>query len=354
MNREHVDAIARTVLYEGYNLYPYRPSSVKNQRRFNFGVLAPHEYALAQRGTESSSMRTECLVRGSTRTSIDVAIRYLHLQAREVAAVAGGPVDAGGTMAPVLHAVESIEVEGQRYVAWQEAVDRVVTTQTRSIGSILDEPLRFDFGFPNSSATEWLHTADGRAAGAIVRTQWSVAGTAEVAIERIAADVFRISVVVDNTTPFELAEERDRGDALMHSFVSAHTVLSATAGEFVSLLEPPDDLRDAVAGCNNVGVWPVLVGENGARDVMLSSPIILYDYPVIAPESAGDLFDGTEIDEILTLRIMTLTDEEKAEMRGVDDRTRQILDRTENMPVEQLMTLHGVLRGLRPTERDAE
>jgi hydrogenase maturation protease len=85
---------------------------------------------------------------------------------------------------------------------------------------------------------------------------------------------------------------------------------------------------------------------------MLSSPIILYDYPQIAPESAGDLFDGTEIDEILTLRIMTLTDAEKREMRGVDERARRILERTETLPAEQLMKLHGAMRTLRPSEED--
>ena len=81
---------------------------------------------------------------------------------------------------------------------------------------------------------------------------------------------------------------------------------------------------------------------------VLSSPIILYDYPQIAPESAGNLFDSTEIDEILSLRILTLTDAEKAEMRQSDDRTRGILERTENMPEEQFMKLHGILRGLYP------
>ena len=46
----------------------------------------------------------------------------------------------------------------------------------------------------------------------------------------------------------------------------------------------------------------------------------------------GDLCDGLEIDEILHLRIMSLTDEEKEEMRSLDDRTRAILERTENLP----------------------
>jgi hydrogenase maturation protease len=97
-----------------------------------------------------------------------------------------------------------------------------------------------------------------------------------------------------------------------------------------------------------------MAGEEGARDCMLSSPIILYDYPQIAPESAGDLFDGTEIDEILTLRIMTLTDEEKREMRGVDERARRILERTETLPLEGLMKLHGAMRSPRPAREDEQ
>ena len=98
----------------------------------------------------------------------------------------------------------------------------------------------------------------------------------------------------------------------------------------------------------------MLVGEEGQCDTLLSSPIILYDYPQIAPESAGDLFDGTEIDEILSLRIMTLTDDEKREMSQSDDRARAMLERTETMPAEQFMKLHGVLRGLRPLKEEAQ
>jgi hydrogenase maturation protease len=125
-------------------------------------------------------------------------------------------------------------------------------------------------------------------------------------------------------------------------------------GRFVSLLAPPEALSELAASCKNVGTWPVLVGEEGQCDTMLSSPIILYDYPQIAPESTGDLFDGTEIDEILSLRIMTLTDEEKREMSQSDERARQMLERTETMPVEQFMKLHGVLRGLRPLKEDIQ
>ena len=119
---------------------------------------------------------------------------------------------------------------------------------------------------------------------------------------------------------------------MLFSLVSAHTVLGIENGEFLSLLEPPAEFEAMAAECKNVGTWPVLVGEQNMRQAILSSPIILYDYPQIAPESPGSLFDGTEIDEILSLRIMTLTDQEKHEIRQSDDRAREILDRTEQLP----------------------
>jgi len=94
----------------------------------------------------------------------------------------------------------------------------------------------------------------------------------------------------------------------------------------------------------NTGTYPVLVGDEGSRNCLLSSPIILYDYPQIAPESAGDLFDGTEIDEILTLRIMSLTDDEKNEMRNADELARRLLERTESLSPDELMNLHGLMK----------
>ena len=94
----------------------------------------------------------------------------------------------------------------------------------------------------------------------------------------------------------------------------------------------------------------MLAGEDGARDTMLSSPIIVYDFPTIAPESPGDFFDGTEMDEMLSLRILTLTDEEKREMSASDERARLLLERTEAFGQEQLMHMHGVLREIRSLE----
>ncbi|MCA1849260.1 MAG: hypothetical protein LC704_09795, partial [Actinobacteria bacterium] len=140
---------------------------------------------------------------------------------------------------------------------------------------------------------------------------------------------------------------QDRETALKQTFVSSHTALEVEGGEFVSLMDPPEELREAAQECENIKTWPVLVGEEGDRSMMLSSPIILYDYPQIAPESPGDLFDGTEIDQLLVLNVMTLTDEEKQEMRASDPRAREILERCESLSPEELMKLHGTFREFR-------
>jgi hypothetical protein len=130
-------------------------------------------------------------------------------------------------------------------------------------------------------------------------------------------------------------------------------VISVSDGQLVSMTDPPACLAGAAAQCVNLGVWPVLIGVPGTRDTVLASPIILPDYPEVAPESAGDLCDATEIEEILTLRILTLTDEEKAEVRGSEERARQILERAESLPQEHLMKLHGTIRGLAPPGSEA-
>ena len=120
-----------------------------------------------------------------------------------------------------------------------------------------------------------------------------------------------------------------------------------SGGAFVSLIDPPDELKDAAGACNNQGTWPVLAGREGTTDTILSSPIILYDYPQVAPESPGDLFDSTEIDEILTLRILAMTDEEKRDMAGIDARARALLERTQALTAADMARLHGTRRELR-------
>jgi hydrogenase maturation protease len=358
MNLGLVEKIADAVLYEGYILYPYRPSAVKNQQRWNFGALCPEAYSRAQGGTEAWTMQTECLATGGGATALDVKVRFLHLSEREVCVpAADGGLQTAGLLSDELQAsindselqvVPSLEVNGRLFQTWQESVEREVSLSSLNLNEVVDQPRRLAFSFPESREVEPLRDeTGGRVVGVIVRRRQAVKGAFEVTAQREGSGAFKLNVRILNLTPLEDAGGRSRDEALMRSFVSTHTILSVRGGEFVSLLDPPEAHAEAAAGCRNVGTYPVLVGEEGERGCVLSSPIILYDYPQIAPESAGELFDGTEIDEILTLRIMTMTDEEKREMRGADERARRILERTEQLPAEQLMKMHGAMRSLK-------
>lgn len=346
MNLDLVENIANAVLYEGYMLYPYRASSVKNRQRFNWGALAPKAYSDAQNGTEAWEMRTECLANGSEDTELNIRVRFLHLTNREI----GKVVEPSELIPDDFDFVPSIEVDGTLYQAWQEAVEREVMLPAVDLAAPADA--EFPFTFPESRNIDPIYNSENRIAGLIIRTQREVKGTVRLSIADSGSDLLKkITVLIQNTTRFENAELSDREMALLSSIVSTHAIISLERGEFVSLLDPPAEFVEAAAKCENKGVFPVLAGPEGSQDCMLSSPIILYDHPQIAAESAGDLFDGTEIDEILTLRIMTLTDEEKREVRATDDRTRAILERTEMMPDEQLQKMHGALRGLERSKR---
>jgi hypothetical protein len=353
MNTSLVEKIADAVLYEGYILYPYRPSAVKNQQRWNFGALCPRSYSEAQGGTEAWTMQTECVIQGGPQTTLNVKVRFLHLLERQVYRRSDDcelPYSECGHLqfGPNDHfaLVAALEVKGKLMQTWQEAVERDVLLPALSLDNGR-EPMRATFSFPANETSEMLlDESNGGTVAVVTRKQQAIEGVIEVSAECFPNGVQKLTVQILNLTPLANAVQSSRDEALMRSFVSTHTVLTVQDGAFVSLLDPPETLREVAAGCTNIGTYPVLVGEEGARDCMLSSPIILYDYPQIAPESAGNLYDGTEIDEILTLRIMTLTEDEKREMRGADERGRQILERTETLPLEQLLKMHGAMKGV--------
>jgi hydrogenase maturation protease len=354
MNLSAVEQIAKAVLYEGYMLYPYRPSSVKNQQRWNFGVLCPQSYSAMQNGTEAWTMQTECLIEGSSMTGLEIRVRFLQLVARSVGELIAPVNDLVSGEIPPFRPVEKLTLNGRVYRPWQEAVEREISLPVYNVEALGYRMLPDAFSFPAEKHFEYLRDSSGLIAGVIVRERQALCGAVEILGEKVADGVFKVSVRIRNTTPFEAASDSSRDEALLRSLASTHTVLGVQDGRFVSIIAPPESCSELAASCKNVGTFPVLVGEEGQCDTLLSSPIILYDYPQIAPESAGDLFDGTEIDEILSLRIMTLTDDEKLEMSQSDERARAMLERTETMPVEQLMKLHGVLRGLRPLKEDTQ
>jgi hypothetical protein len=348
VTRELVDRIAKAVLYEGYMLYPYRPSATKNRQRFNFGVVYPRVYSEQQNGADAWTMQTECLVKGSPETACQVCVRFLRLVERSIGRLRVPVDDPSSIDERNLESVERLEAGGKSYAAWQEATEIEVEVTPVRLADLASKPLCWPFRFSSRRETEPIRGAKNEILGVVVRRQEELTGQIELSAAELGEGVVRLTAVIANSTDIDGHEEWTREGALTRALVSAHTILEVRDGEFVSLIDPPEELRESARLCRNVGSWPVLVGEEGQHDTMLSSPIILYDYPQVAPESPGDLFDGAEIDEILSLRILTMTEEEKREMRQSDERAREILERTEHLPAEQLRKLHGVLREWKP------
>ena len=326
-----VRAIADAVLYEGYILWPYRRSAMKNQRRWTFGGVYPRAHSAAH-PDDPWTMRTECLLEGGPDASVEIRVRFLHVVARRVARATGDG----------LALVAELTGGSHRHVTWEEAVEREIAVGPAAVGSVAVCGRRAAIAVRDGSEREDLHAPDGTRAGALIRSWHALDGAVEVSAERLDAALWRVSVTIANMTPWD---GDDREQALARTFCSTHTVLRAGGGgAFVSLTDPPDALRAHAEACENTGTWPVLVGEPGATGTLLSSPIILAEHPRIAPESPGDLFDGGEIDQLLVLNILSLTDEEKAEMRATDPRAREILERTEALTPEEIMRLHGTIR----------
>ena len=344
-----IDKIVQAVLYEGYILYPYRASAKKNRQRFTFGRVYPHDFSMAQNDLEPSSMQTQCLVQAppATEPELEVILRFLHPMTRDIGALAVPLRKLPELDNPdFFHVVPELEVDGQLHTSWQEVVEHSVHIAPQDMPCAHEPPRTIPFSFEATRSIEPIFDARQRIVGVIVRRQEAVQGEIIIGLEEIDENVSRLTVCVVNRTPVPRALLDDNAEIVMRTFASTHTILHVRQGEFPSLIDPPEALAEAAAACKNIGAWPVLVGDEARqdRDTMISSPIILYDYPKIAKESPGDLYDGGEIDEILTLRIMTLTDDEKREMRGVDDHARRILERTESLPSGDLLRMHGVMR----------
>lgn len=321
MSAHAVRQVADALLYEGYLLYPYRASSLKNRQRWTFGRVYPRASGLADGTAEAGLVQTECLLEESALARLEVTLRFLHL------------VDVFDEGPPA------------RRVG-QEAVEREVVCRA-TFSDLLARPQRpsgstYRFEFP---ARREVRAALDGAAKTMVLAQERIVGSIEITAEPTNFGVYKLSVRTLNLTPLQVAADgHDVPEALLRSFISTHAILCVEGSKFVSLLDPPGNLAELAATCRNVGVWPVLAGDVQRRDTLLASPILLDDFPRVAPESPGDMFDGTEIDELLTLRIQTLTPDEKHEMRAGDGRARALLDRAEALGGERLFDLHGTIR----------
>ncbi|MFE2376411.1 hypothetical protein [Streptomyces sp. NPDC059398] len=324
---DQVRTIADAVLYEGYLLYPYRASSHKNQSRWQFGVLGPPSAAPACFG-EEPDMAVQCLLApDGPAPAVTVHLRFLQVQVREVQRLG-----ADGRHTPVA----GLTVAGAQVLSWEEAVEQEIVLPELCLA----EPADVRRTVPGGEDVEELTEADGTPAGRIVRRRLPL----DVRI-RVGATpddgLLRLSLAVSNEHP---GTPGSKDEAIRSSLIGAHLILRAHGGGFVSLLEPPEHAAAAATRCQQRRCWPVLAGPSGSADTVLGAPIILYDYPEVAEQSPGALFDSTEIDEILTLRVMTMTEEEKAEARATDPRAREIIERCDSLSPADLQQLHGLLR----------
>ncbi|MER6026083.1 hypothetical protein [Streptomyces sp. NPDC001851] len=349
---EQVGAVADAVLYEGYLLYPYRRSSAKNRVRWQFGVLLPRTWVERDGpvtpgisgSADSWYQQTECLLRAPGADAVvRVRVRYLQMQDKQVEETGGD-----GRHRPV----ESLRTaDGAVHLSFEEAVPRQ-TELVVPLAELLRGGRTAPVGAAGGAESEPLPGGTGRT----VRRRREVRATTTVVAEPLAPELYRLRVRTENTgaAPDPRAP---RHEALRQALIATHTVVGGDGVEFVSLIDPPEEWAEQARECRNAFTFPVLGGppvRPGSAGVMLSAPIILPDHPQVAPESPGDLHDAAEIDEILTLRTMLLTDEEKAEARATDPRAARILDRVDTMPREVFERLHGAIRSLTPVPPPAE
>ncbi|SDM82109.1 hypothetical protein [Allokutzneria albata] len=323
-------AVADAVLHEGYLLYPYRASAAKNQVRWQWGVLMPPSFTDTGEHPDS---RAELLLVPRGRATLHVRLRFLQLQSRVVELPSGtgyGPVP-------------SVTVAGVDHTTWDEAVEREIDAVFR-VADLARGGTRIPFGVDGGREVDPI--PGGRGAR-LVRERWPLRGELRVGTTALRGPygAVRLRVCVRNTA-WWVHPGAGRNHALRHALIATHTLLAVSAGGFLSLLAPPEWASAAAAECRNERTWPVLVGEPGRHDTVLCAPIILYDYPSVAEQSPGETFDCTEIDELLALRTMTLTDEEKRQARATDRKAADLLDRVDNLPPESLERLHATMRHL--------
>jgi hypothetical protein len=336
-----VRRIADAVLYEGYILYPYRASAQKNRSRWQWGVVMGPGYAAAD-PSEREFTQAEVVLEHSGQPAVQLILRFLQVQRRSTAAAEPGAAAQSWD--------EAVEREIEFTVGPDDLLGAGYLHDFTVDGGQEREPLAGQPGAAGSGAAG----SGGAGSGYAVRRREPLAGIVSVRAFPLQGpwQAVRLQVRVENRTAADPVPRR-REEALPTALIAAHVIMTASGGEFISMTDPPEWAKMAVAQCENVGGWPVLADPDGGRDIVLSSPIILYDHPEVAPESPGELYDGLEIDEILTLRTLALSDDEKLQARATDPRAAALIDRVEAMDARDIVKLHGTVRFPRPAPAGA-
>ncbi len=324
-------AIAEAVLYEGYLLFPYTASARKNRIRWQFGVVVPQAYEAAGTG-EHAEQQTEVLLEAGDEPRVDILARFMRIETREVEAAVNG------TFEPV----PTLVIDGTQHVTFEEGVACEVAC---SVFPRDTNEVRVPLVLDAVREIEQLRDASGRLAGRIVRERSPLEGRLTVRCVAVGdtPGLFRVRVRIENSS--EVVAALERSSALRTAFVSTHALLAAHDGLFLSPIDPPEHATAFTKTLQNRYVWPALVGD-AALDpqraaVVLASPIVVGDFPAIAPQTDTDAFDGTEIDELLTLSVHSLSDAERAEACATDPRARALVERAERFDDEAFARLHA-------------
>lgn len=341
--QSRVEDITRALLYEGYALFPYHRASIKNVKPVPFGAVYPEAYSRLHPET-ASVVQTECLVKGHGRDdlNVQVRIRFLQLRSSEIQE---------WTDQDTFRAVESLSLGGETHLPGWQAIEREVRPESPALWRCATDWAASRIEFPESQESRLLYDASGKIAGRRVERVAAVTGRVTMAYFPVESkeDCYQLTVRIGNTTPVPNAGALSRDEAARFSFLSTHTILTVTGGEFLSVLEPDDEWQPVAAHCRNVGTWPILVDRDNT--MLLSSPIILHDHPEIAPQSRGDLFDSSEIEEALMLHLATLSEGEKKALADSDERLRAMLERVRQATPREILDLHGVLHEVPAPEK---
>jgi hypothetical protein len=310
MSAPSVEQVVNAALYEGYILYPYRQSSKKNKgNQCAFGCIYPKDYSDSQNGGDACVHQTECLVKTTGDSpSMTVTVCFLHPMMRDTDYLTAEEKVSGGW--------QECPEPGE---SWQEATEREIEFNLALGASCDEKPFASPFFI---SPTLTVENASGQTA--VQRWQDGLEGIIEIENKIVGPELHKVTIRVHNLTPMTADECENETTVLMRTFAFTHTILRATGAEFISLADPPNELAETARKCQNIGAWPVLVGDEGSgeKHTLLSSPIILHDYPQIAPESGGAFLDSAEIDEM-----PTMADEARLEMRHVDEQAWRSLKR---------------------------
>ena len=325
-----LENLTKTVLYEGYSIFPYHRSAIKNQKPIPFGVIYPGDYHACNQYAPSL-MQTECIVTGKKDLSINIKVRFLHLIKTEI-----------------YHQDNKDEREKENTInelsheGWQ-TIERTITSGDWLIANLLNSKQSFTIDFDSIEETKYSSNDSDLLTSKQINSVEKINGamTLEAFTIEDKPSVFRLRVTVINNSFMNDTEKISQYEAFRQSFISTNTILKVINGEFVSEQNPPENFKSLISKNKNIGTWPILIEESNTT--MLSSPIILYDYPKINAQSKLDMFDSLEIEEMLILHLSAMSEEEKNHLAKSDEKMKAMLEKARQVTPEELLNLHGVM-----------